>query len=51
MCEITELQARYNRVAAERDTLLSAISPEDYEKIKDKLIAISETPDVLTPAL
>jgi cell fate (sporulation/competence/biofilm development) regulator YlbF (YheA/YmcA/DUF963 family) len=33
------------RLMAERDLLLSAISPVDYAKIQAQLVAVSESPD------
>jgi hypothetical protein len=41
-----DTQAQIRRLMAERDLLLSAIAPEDYDKIKDKLVAVSESSDV-----
>lgn len=38
------------RLMAERDLLLSAISPEDYAKVQKQIVTISEAPGT-TPAL
>jgi hypothetical protein len=43
-----ETQNQIRRLMAERDLLLSAIAPEDYDRIKDKLVAVSESPDTPT---
>lgn len=48
MSDCDELQAQYNRVSAERDLLLSAIRPEEYATIQERMVAISETPDEKT---
>lgn len=40
-----ELLNRINRLMMERDLLMSAIAPADYERIKAQLDAISESPD------
>lgn len=37
------------RLMAERDLLLSAISPEDYAKVQKQMVVISETPDPGSP--
>jgi hypothetical protein len=39
------LKNQIRRLMAERDLLLSAISPSDYDKIKDQMDTISESPD------
>lgn len=33
------------RLTEERDLLLSAIAPADYDRIKDQLVAVSESLD------
>lgn len=36
---------RIRRLMMERDLLLGAIAPADYEKIRERMIAISDSPD------
>jgi hypothetical protein len=42
---VISLVSQIRRLMAERDLLLSAIRPEDYAKIREKLVAVSESPD------
>lgn len=39
------MRNQIRRLMAECDLLLSALSTADYEKIKDQMVAISESPD------
>lgn len=39
-------EAQIRRLMAERDLLLGAIASEDYAKIKDQMVRVSESPEV-----
>lgn len=42
--ELLCLRSQVRRLMAERDALLGAISPMDYDKVKAQLESISESP-------
>lgn len=42
--DMLQLRNQVRRLMAERDILLSAISPMDYDKVKAQLESISESP-------
>lgn len=41
-----EMLNRIRRLTKERDLLLNAIAPTDYDKIKSQMDAVSESPDL-----